>query len=254
MQSTPRCSSTCRTLPLSSAENSTGLRQSPTRRSNIPGSRASLWLSRWRRLCAGPRKLRENPSLTRAPRPTAASQAVHSRVRKPHFANRIAQQDLPRHEAARPPRRPGPRKFLLPMLRIWAWNRPRARSQRLPRRRDQRDQEDRGSVRERRLGFALSLSGQPKRPAFSSLDDEPQTSDAGGSKKTLLIAVLVLGLAAAGYFGWTKMQSAHPQPAAQQSAVPASSGTAALPPQPSASVQRSQPATGEVVTQQPNRI
>ncbi len=52
-------------------------------------------------------------------------------------------------------------------------------------------------------------------PSFSSLDDNQQASDAGGSKKTLLIAVVLLGLAAAGYFGWTKMQSAHPQPAPQ---------------------------------------
>ncbi len=83
-------------------------------------------------------------------------------------------------------------------------------------------------------------------PSFSSLDDGPQASDAAGSKKTLLIAVVLLGLAAAGYFGWTKMQSAHPQPA-PQSAAPAAP---ALPPQPAASAPESQPATGDVVSPQ----
>jgi len=45
-------------------------------------------------------------------------------------------------------------------------------------------------------------------PSFTSLDGQQQASGAGGSKKTLLIAVVVVGLAAAAYFGWTKMQSA----------------------------------------------
>jgi len=67
---------------------------------------------------------------------------------------------------------------------------------------------------------SASLAAQA--PSFSSLD-ENQASDAGRSKKTLLVVVLVLGLAAAGYFGWTKMQSAHPQPEVPQSSVPASS-------------------------------
>ncbi len=80
-----------------------------------------------------------------------------------------------------------------------------------------------------------------------------QASGAGGSKKTLLVAVVLLGLAAAGYFGWTKMQSAHPQPAVTQSAVPASPETAVLPPQPTASTPEAQPATGEVVAQQPDQ-
>jgi TonB family protein len=84
-------------------------------------------------------------------------------------------------------------------------------------------------------------------PSFTSLDGGQQASDEGGSKKTLLIAVLVVGLAAAAYFGWTKMQSAHQQPAVQQSEVPANSGTAALPPQPAVSETSS--ATAEVVPQ-----
>lgn len=83
-------------------------------------------------------------------------------------------------------------------------------------------------------------------PSFSSLDDKQAASDAGGSKKTLLIAVVLLGLAAAGYFGWTKMQSAHPQ-SAPPSAAPA---TPALPPPPAASAPESQPATGDVVSPQ----
>ena len=93
---------------------------------------------------------------------------------------------------------------------------------------------------------SASLAAQA--PSFSSLD-ENQASDAGGSKKTLLVVVLLLGLAAAGYFGWTKMQSAHPQPEVPQSAVPASSGTAGLPAQPAPSVPESQSPASEVVTQ-----
>ncbi len=81
-------------------------------------------------------------------------------------------------------------------------------------------------------------------PSFSSLGDSGQASDAGGGKKTLLIAVLLLALAAAGYYGWTKMQSAHPQPSLQPSAIPAS--TVAPPPQATPSGPEAQPATGEV--------
>ena len=85
-------------------------------------------------------------------------------------------------------------------------------------------------------------------PSFSSLDDN-QAPDAGGSKKVLLIAVVLLGLAAAGYFGWTRMQSAHPQ-AVPQSAAPGNPETSALPPQTTASVPEAQPATGDLVTPQ----
>jgi TonB family protein len=95
-----------------------------------------------------------------------------------------------------------------------------------------------------------SPSAPTETPGFASLDDEAQASGAGGSKKTVLIAVLVLGLAAAGYFGWTKMQSAPSQPAAPQSANPASTGTAALPSQPTASAPETQAAPGEVVAPQ----
>ncbi len=61
-----------------------------------------------------------------------------------------------------------------------------------------------------------------------------QGSDSGTSKKILLAAILVLGIAAAGYFGWTKMQLGHPEPAPQSSA-PARSGAASLPPNPASS-------------------
>jgi periplasmic protein TonB len=98
-----------------------------------------------------------------------------------------------------------------------------------------------------------SASAVSEAPSFSSLDDSQQASGAGGSKKTLLIAVLVVGLAAAAYFGWSKMQSSHPQPAEQQSAAPANSGAAELPPQSATSVPDAQPATGAVVTPQPEQ-
>jgi len=92
-----------------------------------------------------------------------------------------------------------------------------------------------------------SISVAAEAHSAALLDGDPQASDAGGSKKTVLIAVLLVGLAAAGYFGWTKMQSAHPQPMAPQSAVPASPETSVLPPQPTASAPETQPATGEFV-------
>lgn len=92
-------------------------------------------------------------------------------------------------------------------------------------------------------------------PSFAALGGTQQASDAGGSKKTLLIAVVVIGVAAAGYFGWTKMQSAHPQPAVQQSATPASSGSPALAPQTANPAPEAQPVTGQgqVGTQQPEQ-
>jgi TonB family protein len=98
-----------------------------------------------------------------------------------------------------------------------------------------------------------SASVATEAPSFTSPDGNQQASDAGGSKKTLLIAVVLLGLAAAGYFGWTKLQSAHPQPAAPQSATPGRAETAALPPQPTTSTPEAQSVTGEVVAQPPDQ-
>jgi periplasmic protein TonB len=95
-----------------------------------------------------------------------------------------------------------------------------------------------------------STPASAEAPSFNSLD-ENQASDAGGGskKKTLLVVMLLLGLAAAGYFGWTKMQDTHPQPAVQPYSVPASSGTGALPAQPAPSASESQPLPSGVVTQ-----
>ena len=90
-----------------------------------------------------------------------------------------------------------------------------------------------------------SAAAVTEAPSFTSLVDSPPPSSAGGSRKTVLIAVVVLGLAAAGYFGWTKMQSAHPQPAVPQSTTPATPGTAALPPETAPSAPEAQPVTGE---------
>ena len=96
---------------------------------------------------------------------------------------------------------------------------------------------------------ANSAPAASEAPSFSSLEDSQQASAAGGSKKTLVIAVVVIGLAAAAYFGWSKMQAGHQQPAVQQSTTPAGAGTAALPPQPEASAPEAQPTTGESMTQ-----
>jgi TonB family protein len=86
-------------------------------------------------------------------------------------------------------------------------------------------------------------------PSFASLDDIRRE---GGSKKTLLVAVVLLGVVAAGYFGWTKMQARQAQPV-QPSAAPAQTGTASQPPAPEASSSEAQPAAGEVVTPAPDQ-
>jgi TonB family protein len=95
-------------------------------------------------------------------------------------------------------------------------------------------------------------------PSFASLDDirntgvALQASGEGGSKKTLLVAVMLLGVAAAGYFGWTKMQARQAQPV-QPSVAPAQTGTASQPPAPDASSSAAQPTAGEVVTPTPDQ-
>ena len=72
-------------------------------------------------------------------------------------------------------------------------------------------------------------------PSFASLEDgnafaQPQqAADAGGSKKTILIAVVLIGVAAAGYFGWTRTQSKESQPA-PHAVAPVETGAASLPP------------------------
>jgi protein TonB len=96
-------------------------------------------------------------------------------------------------------------------------------------------------------------------PSFSSLgsglgssleNEEAQATGSGGSKKTLLVAVVLLGIAAAGYFGWTRMQSAHPAPAPQVIA-PATTGTASIPAEPVSSAADSQTPAGDITTQTP---
>ena len=77
---------------------------------------------------------------------------------------------------------------------------------------------------------------------------EPQASNAGGSQKTVLIAVVLLGVAAAGYFGWSKMQSGHSQNAPQSIAA----GAASLPPAPAAAV--TQPSENESPLQSPEAV
>jgi protein TonB len=105
------------------------------------------------------------------------------------------------------------------------------------------------SVAEIREAHSAPQTGHA--PSFASLDDRNdndrnQASDAGGSKKTGLIAVVLLGVAAAGYFGWTKIQSRNPQPTSH-SIAPAETGTASLPPAPGPSGTEVQPpATGDV--------
>src|ERR1700722_8146848 len=97
-------------------------------------------------------------------------------------------------------------------------------------------------------------------PSFSSLgsglgsslgeNQEAQAAGSGGSKKTLLVAVVLLGIAAAGYFGWTRMQSAHPTPA-PQAIAPATTGTASIPAEPVSSAADSQTPAGDITTQTP---
>ncbi len=90
-------------------------------------------------------------------------------------------------------------------------------------------------------------------PSFASLGAtrEQPASDAGGSKKTLLIAVVLLAVAAAGYFGWTKMQSRQLVP---HSTAPAETGTASLPPALTPSATEAQPPAAEAVVQPPEQV
>jgi protein TonB len=94
-----------------------------------------------------------------------------------------------------------------------------------------------------------SVSAAAPEPSLPSIVEDQQASGAGGSKKTLLIAMLILGVAAAGYFGWTRMQSGHPQPAVPQSVAPANAGAAALPSEPAPSATEAQPDPGEAAQQ-----
>jgi periplasmic protein TonB len=97
---------------------------------------------------------------------------------------------------------------------------------------------------------AMQAAEAPTSVAISEV--ESQASDSGGSKKVPIAVILVLGIAAAGYFGWTKMQSGQPQ-RAPQAIAPTNSGTASLPPNPAPSTLESQPVADEV-TPQPSAI
>jgi periplasmic protein TonB len=93
-----------------------------------------------------------------------------------------------------------------------------------------------------------SIAQTAQAPSFSSLDDSAQqASGAGGGKKTLVVALILLGVAAAGYFGWSKMQSQHSQPLTR-AVAPAETGSASLPPNPTPSAEV-QPTGAEAATQ-----
>ncbi len=109
--------------------------------------------------------------------------------------------------------------------------------------------------------FASNSAAQTtSAPNFASLGDsqadgagKQEASGAGGSKKILLVAIVLLGVAAAGYFGWTKMQSRQPQPV-PRSIIPAERGTASLPPTPAPPATEAQPAPPEDVVQPPEQV
>ena len=141
---TPPCSSTCQTPRFRAPRNRWELRTSPIRRSNIPGNRASPWLNRWRRPCAGQRRLRENPNLTPLLR-------LRQAFRNP--------------ERAQPLPQPVPKKFCPPVLKIWVWNRPRARYRFPPPKRSGRSKRSRIHP-PATAGIRTPLLRQPKRPAL----------------------------------------------------------------------------------------
>jgi protein TonB len=80
-----------------------------------------------------------------------------------------------------------------------------------------------------------SLTAMPavEVPTFSSLGDtqNQEASDARGSKKTLFIAVAVIAVAVAGYFGWTRMHPSSQMPGLQRPATPVQSPAPAPTPQ-----------------------
>ena len=89
---------------------------------------------------------------------------------------------------------------------------------------------------------------------FATLDDTrnafaaQQSSGKGGRKKGLVVAVVLLGVAAAGYFGWTKMQLRQAQPV-QQSAASAQSSLATQPPAPETAAPEGQAPSPEASAQ-----
>ena len=138
-----------------------GPRPSPIRPSSIPGNRVNPWPSQWHQLCAGPRKPRENPSLM-----------LPLRVLRPRLASaRSGAQSGLAGKTALPQRRHVPGKFQHPIQK--AGLEPAASAIAVPcNRRDQGDQEDRGSIRERWLEFEPSIGGRRSTEAFAALDGE----------------------------------------------------------------------------------
>ena len=191
----------------------------------MPGSRVpSPWRSRWLRHCAGPLKWREKLSLklrrqAALARPPAESGAAAAPARAREFPSPAAIESKASRGRNASPQQTGSEKSQESVV-AEAW------------------------------GSNTRQCRQPKRPALRrgqrTRRRGSQASDAGGSKKILLVAVVLLGIAAAGYFGWTKMQSGHPQPA-PQSIAPANSGTASLPPTALLRPQRLNPQRTEVV-------
>jgi TonB family protein len=101
---------------------------------------------------------------------------------------------------------------------------------------------------------AHSAAVKAEASEFATLDDTrdalaaQQSSGKGGSKKGLVVAVVLLGVAAAGYFGWTRMQSRQAQPV-QQSVAPAQTSLASQPPAPETAAPEAQPSSPEASAQ-----
>ena len=101
---------------------------------------------------------------------------------------------------------------------------------------------------------AHSAAVKAEASEFATLDDTRDafaaqpSSGKGGSKKGLVVAVVLLGVAAAGYFGWTKMQSRQAQPV-QQAPAPAQSSLAMQPPAPETAAPEAQASSPEAAAQ-----
>ncbi len=224
IRSTRRCSSTCRTLHHPLRKIRMRLRLILRSPSNIPGSRASPWRSRWRLPCGEPRKLRENPNLR-----------IRQPVRPP--------QPRPQLEAELQPRRRAPGSES---------HSHRIENQEPAKTASGKTDESEQSAAE--VWQAHSAAVKAEASEFASLDDTrdalaaQQSSGKGGSKKGLVVAVVLLGVAAAGYFGWTRMQSRQAQPV-QQSVAPAQTSLASQPPAPETAAPEAQPSSPEASAQ-----
>ena len=197
----------------------------PTSRSNIPGNQArSRWQNPWLPLCAGPLKQREKLSL-KIRRP--ATPALHKLRRSTNWKRRRGR------TGTRPGNCPDPGAAKDHAVRIEAGGRSTTFARTFCRGKPLRSAGS-GDPRSPRSGpgspgpscsgakFCIARRWKRLRPA-------QQAADAGGSKKTILIAVVLIGVAAAGYFGWTRTQSKESQPA-PHAVAPVETGAASLPP------------------------